>query len=38
MGLELVIASHVLDSHGARVTTAAHGGIDVDLPREEPGR
>jgi signal transduction histidine kinase len=35
MGLELVIASHVLASHGARVQTAAHGGMTIHLPFEE---
>lgn len=38
MGLELVLASHVLESHGARVTTAPAGGLDVSLPRTEVRR
>ncbi len=35
MGLQLVLASHVLASHGARVSTTAPGGLDVSLPRRE---
>jgi hypothetical protein len=38
MGLELVLASHVLESHGARVSTSANGGLDVYLPRKEARR
>jgi hypothetical protein len=34
MGLELILAAHVLDGHGARVTTDATGGVDLQLPRE----
>jgi hypothetical protein len=38
MGLELVLASHVLDSHAARVSTVEAGGVDVFLPRQEARR
>jgi signal transduction histidine kinase len=34
MGLELILAAHVLDGHGARLTPAASGGVDIQLPRE----
>lgn len=35
MGLALVLASHVLDAHGARVQEATHGGVTVYLPLDE---
>ena len=38
MGLALVLASHVLDAHGARVQVANHGGVIVHLPLAESRR
>jgi len=38
MGLALVLASHVLDAHGARVQVAGHGGVTVHLPLDESRR